>query len=87
MARLMIQIGPKRGPIEKTLVTLSLIGMVLVIPTFNEFVLSGGWAVDLHGGLIGLFVAASALKRFDETQKDFETADEAAEWVRKWEAK
>jgi hypothetical protein len=55
-----------------------------MVPFINHQFIGGGWVLDLIGAIIGLMVIASITNTYgsDATNKQFETADEAAEWIK-----
>jgi len=55
-----------------------------IVPFINHQFIGGGWVLDLIGAIIGVMVIISLNQRFGEnpTMKQFETADEAAEWIK-----
>ena len=89
MTKLEITIGKKVGYVVQTARAMTLIVAVMIIPTFNELVLSGHWSIHLIGAFIALVAVAGAFRTFMPTVKRFDDKEAAAEWVRsgKWEVR
>lgn len=80
---LKITIGTKSSLARAIASQLLLMSSILIIPAVNNLLLGGGWAIDLIGGAMGLFVFATVYKSLGliDTTKTFATAQEAADWV------
>lgn len=86
MTTLKIHIGPTLSPLRRLANLGLMLGSILVIPTYNEFILSGHWSVHLAGALIGMIAAAAVVNTAFQTKK-FTNPEDAAAWVasREWE--
>lgn len=62
-----------------------MINAIMAGPYINHRFIGGGWIVDLPLMMVSfVMVAALANHVFDPRTKHFDTAEEAAEWVRTW---
>lgn len=79
--KLTISIGPKPTLLEKVSSAVTMFSFILLIPTYNHFILSGGWALDLCGALFGLLATMVLLNRVAGRDRNFETKEAAIDWL------
>lgn len=82
MATYKIRIGELKKPLHVACNSVIMIFFIMAGPVINHFFLAGAWWIDLSMMVLGLMIALGIALTMDQnTNRDFETRDDAVKWL------